>query len=649
MLGVIGFVILIFLPGAWITFGLPLRTIPFWVRLVTGAVLAPFVVFLEFYAVRFAGVPFESTAILLIFINLPALYLIYRGRPGISFPNPSLLLGWALALAVAFAFLAPQIVNPQMRSYTGHAWMHTDVAYMLANGELRLQDPELAGISLAYPWAGHAYQGILSYLVKSPPPVSFIWTNLFWLLFIYALCAGIVGELGGNSFARVTSIIWLSFGVNAVGFVLEQVAERLLGGHYFFITGDPRYTPWLRKFFFFEQEPYALAIVAALAYLTVRSGEKDLSRTQVVLAGSLLCAIAILYPVLFPAAAAIVVAKVIALIYRRFTLKQPWLDRQVLSLAAILVGVGILELVTVQFLSRHTLPGAISISGVRAIVRKGLTCAVVTSPLLTGLALVVRRYWRQYRSASTVLILSALASFFFYSFFSLRGVGGVDYKFMLTAAICLAPFPSLALQPVMNRLGWKALPAYALVTFFLAFPVGFQAHRTWPWLAQEGLTVNPPRLDISGFDLRLDEREKFSGLTEAIRARTPVAAILVLENSDLHFPTLTRRRLYVPPDQVRAHPGVNIKSISYLTKNRGYDERMIMDRRQVVRELFESENPILIAKSLARIMDLKRPVAIILEQQRHGALLDWLTKTGMGSSLYEDKGFNLWLVLPKAQ
>ena len=34
---------------------------------------------------------------------------------------------------------------PQIRMLSGHAWMHTDYIYMLANGDLLLDDPELVG------------------------------------------------------------------------------------------------------------------------------------------------------------------------------------------------------------------------------------------------------------------------------------------------------------------------------------------------------------------------------------------------------------------------------------------------------------------------------------------------------------------------
>jgi hypothetical protein len=70
----LGFLVLVFLPGAWITFGLPLPEIPFRARLLTGAALSPFIVSLQFYLLRLSGASFDRTVILLIVLNAPALY-----------------------------------------------------------------------------------------------------------------------------------------------------------------------------------------------------------------------------------------------------------------------------------------------------------------------------------------------------------------------------------------------------------------------------------------------------------------------------------------------------------------------------------------------------------------------------------------------
>ena len=197
-MGALTFVILSVLPGGWVTFGAPLCGFGFWSRLLTGVALTPPVLCSEFYALRLAGVSFESSAALLPWLNLPAVLLIARRFDRSCLPNSKMLLGAGLVLFTPLGLLFAQWTQPEGRAYSWHAWMHSDVVSMIANGHLMVGEPEMAGVRLAYPWLGHAYQAVLSYQLHSPPAWNFVWVNLVWLLTIYGLAALLVGELGGG-------------------------------------------------------------------------------------------------------------------------------------------------------------------------------------------------------------------------------------------------------------------------------------------------------------------------------------------------------------------------------------------------------------------------------------------------------------------
>ena len=47
--------------------------------------------------------------------------------------------------------------------FYGHVSVHTDIIYALANGQLRPEEPLLAGVRLSYPFLSHAH-------VLAPPP-----------------------------------------------------------------------------------------------------------------------------------------------------------------------------------------------------------------------------------------------------------------------------------------------------------------------------------------------------------------------------------------------------------------------------------------------------------------------------------------------
>jgi hypothetical protein len=148
------------------------------------------------------------------------------------------------------------------------------------------------------------------------------------------------------------------------------------------------------------------------------------------------------------------------------------------------------------------------------------------------------------------------------------------------------------------------------------------------------------------FDLRLGDEDSLSQLCDVIRQKSPINSILVLDHEDHHFPTLTRRTLYIPPSAEQFHPGVNMINDYLLTGVKGYNSRIVKERRSTLRNLFDSENGAARVQSLKRILELNRPVGIVLEDRQHASLLEWLGRSGIGRSLYRANHMTLWLVQP---
>jgi hypothetical protein len=149
-LGGLAFVLLVITPGAWISFGFPLKGMSFWARLYAAIVLSPFIARLEFYAVRLLGLPFPSTAVLLVLLNLPATYLILKHRARLTEVPCGNWLMLAIAVLLPFVYTRSILVHKDARIYTGHGWPNADVAYMLVRGDLDLEAPTLAGVRSSY-------------------------------------------------------------------------------------------------------------------------------------------------------------------------------------------------------------------------------------------------------------------------------------------------------------------------------------------------------------------------------------------------------------------------------------------------------------------------------------------------------------------
>jgi hypothetical protein len=643
MIGVLEFSALVFLPGAWVACGLPVCSLPFSAKVCIGALLSPLFLIVEFYVLRLLGVPFEVTPHLLVLLNLPALVLVARriGRLRML-TDWRMIAAWGVVLGVPLACLAPTVLDPQTRIYTGHAWMYSDPIYGLARGDLVPEDPEVAGLRLAYPWGGLLYQGLLSFVLNSPPAASYIWTNVVALALTAGLCAALVGELGGGRLTRISSVVWLLFGLNFVGYSLELIA-RHVAPDMPYIFGDYRYSPWYLKYYFFQQEPIALGILLAIVYVSIRRWPGGLGLTPLLLLGVLMCDLAIFYPILMPAAGALVAVQLAYLLFIRFRARIAVPSRELVGLGLVLTVAALLTLLHTRFVTADVTAPTIRLAPLSFALRKAITGPLVLSPLLVGALIVARSGAPALRGPVVVLGLAALGSYVLYVAFQLPGFAA-EYKFILTAAVCLAPLASLALDGVWRRLAGRALPVLAVLTLVLAVPLVRTVRQDWPWFPAQGLERTPPQVDLNGFDLRLASSEPMAGLVDVIRQQTPVDTLVIAARADLHLPTLTARSMYSPPAQALPHPGVNIKSESLLHEAKGYSNALLDLRAANLDALFTSDEPAARQRSLDDMQSLGRPLAIILNDAHDAGLFEWLSDSGDGRLIYEGAGYRLWYV-----
>jgi hypothetical protein len=639
----IGLALLMFLPGAWIAFGLPLKDLPYWSKLFLGIVMTPVMLAGQFFLIRWLGASFDLTAAVLVIVNLPALYLVLRQRIRLSVPDRRTVAAAFMVFLIIIGCIAPFLLDPQKRLYSWEAWMHADIIYSLANGNLPLEDPELVGVALAYPWAGHIYQGVLSYLSDTPAVTDYIWLNLVWLFVIFGFSAGIVAELGGNRLSQVTVATWLSFGVNIVGYVLSHtIPSAWADAHHvlLYIDGDNRYTPWLDLVVDISQMYFGMGLFAATTFLSIRQWPEDYKRYYLTVVGLLLCGLGIIYPVLLPPALAVVGTRAIVPLIQRVPKWPRGAWRELAGFAAVLVIAGLVTWLWVKFLTGwRTGQTLINLNDRHFIGYESTITVVVISPLLLGLLLAARRCWRENRNALIILGFGALASCILYVLFDIPWWRN-EYKFIFTAAICLAPFPSLALEPIFDRLGRLAIPSFALLTVILAAPFADKVYQQ----AYYYYTRPGPPVDASHFDLRLDDGQPLSKLLNTIRDRTPVDSLLVLENTSIHFPTLTQRQLYVAPAETTPKPGILVTNDEMLTLVKGYPKELVEKRRAVVRGLFESDDTAQMAASLNDMLAFHRPLVLLLDEQQQASLRAWLVSEGMGESLYQGDGLIVWLV-----
>ncbi len=93
-------------------------------------------------------------------------------------------------------------------------------------------------------------------------------------------------------------------------------------------------------------------------------------------------------------------------------------------------------------------------------------------------------------------------------------------------------------------------------------------------------------------------------------------------------------------------PGVGLPSDHLLKNVKGYDGELIESRRATVGQLLYGDRAAR-TSALAKLLELNRPLAVVLEEEPHRELIDWLGSETPAALLYRDADLSLWLIQPQ--
>ena len=643
VLGPLGAVALMVLPGGWIAFGRRSACLGFWPRAAIAVVLSPFVVFLQYSVLRMTGASFDATAVLIAVLNMPVAWLLWKQRPAMARPDTRPLLVWLASLSGPVAFLFFWFHDPDVRAKWGHTWTHTDIIYMLVNRVGHPEEPQLAGVRLAYPWGVNAFQGVVSDLFGSAPNWNYLWTNLVWLAAVVIIVARIVRELGGNDVARATAVIWLCFAVNAVGYAGRKLLPGPFRGAYP-VFGDNRYTPWLRKFGLFEGSALGVALVTAMALMVIQPWTRENRGERLLLVGMLLAAMGIMYPLMFPTVLILVAARLaigIAVAGRESGGRDAV---EVFGTAGVVAAAAVACALFVRLVTVDRAAGpALGLSPFWNMKVKAVESVIVLSPLLAGLAIWASRFERTVFRPVAVLILGGLGCIAAYVVIDVYHIAN-EYKFILAAAMCFTPFAAMGFASLQKRLGRGFPLAFTSIAALMALPGFLQINgdlRATRFKA--GM-----RVDVGSFSFRLDDGESHAAVTDAIRLHAPADAVLLAGPDSIDYTALTRRATYVPFEPNMLF-GTGIPADGLLKSLRGYDRALVDHRRTLLEAVYRSEQDSERSEAFGQIqVELRRPLVIMVDVVREPRLVSWLEAHPEATRIHDEPRLQAWVILPDA-
>ncbi len=633
-------VLLTLLPGTWIVFGLPLQAINGRTRVALAVALSPAVLAIQFVLVKLLGLEFATAAPLLALINLPSLLLLWRARPTVRRPrwSASLLTGLLLYTLFALYTLSPKLVVPNYRAFSWHALFHVDIIYQLTQRPLLPEEPELAGVVMSYGWLDHVYWSVLGWLSDWSPTSMYALTSLIWLLAAVVLAY----ELAKTVFGLHAATAWFSVGLLFLGTNVMGATVWLLTAdlrRWLFVLGDGRYTPFLGKYVGFETMPFAFALLLGLTLVCTLSMQRQIKHLGTLVA-SLLIALGLLYPLLFPVGALLVAGLIGLLAARWVPGLPPYTRRERLWLAAafglsLIVFLGYLGLVTqdrvkstFQFTTHEW-----------QLLAKGLQVLSALLPfiLLAGPLLVTA-----IRRRSGPALLLAATALALMGAYVLADLSNLEYKFIFGATMMLFPLSAATLDPLFVRLPRWRWPMATAVPLLLVVIHLLLMYRLGARLPSN--LANAPRLQENAFWLALDQNEPEAAWLQAVRDGTPANTILVAHNSRIHLGPFVARSLYLPSDADGVTTaGYSVPNDYNMLTWRGYSAELYGQRRATVAALYEEQLPANLATALQQLQKLNRPLAIHFSGANTPALT-WLREQTNGCALFADEQATVWFI-----
>jgi len=623
---------LLLLPGVWLAFGLPLRRLSFAARLALAGVLSPAVLGLEFCLVREAGFPFATSVWILVVLNLGSVWWLVREwrTPRISWTALMAFVGIYLLLACCVAF--PWLASPNIRIFTGHTWMHTGIVYEFPRGAVWPEEPELAGVHLAYPWLSHTFWAVVGWAISWPPTKVYVLTNLLGLLWVCVLFYEICRVLGASPFASRIGLLWLALGTNLAGALIRQVATYF--GHQMGMPGDIRTTPWIRKFIVLEPTALAIDLFAALLLVSLEA-LRSRQRSCFVLTAILVASIGLIHPLLFAPALGFSGILLLLLWLENPDFLQPG-QRSTRDLWIGLALATLLVLTNAHFLAQARSAPLLHFYGLWPLLTKFATELLAMALFLLAIFSLPRSQLAE--RGALLLLAGSVPSLLLRPIFRVSE-GRNEYKFIFCAALCLAPVASLAIDRwVPKRVSPRLMTLASVLLIVPAIP----AIRM-----QQGMSGFPysPKISEGGFFIHLGPKEPEAGWVEALRNRTPPDTILVVHQSNLFLPAITARSLWAPPGHSLPVPGYLLESWSNLVLERGYPGSLFDSREALVRCLYECNEEGQLRQVQDQLKCLKRPVAIVFSPGEGLPFQALLERDHRGGILYRDpSGVVVWLL-----
>jgi hypothetical protein len=626
--------VLLVAPGGFLAFTLFDNRLAYALRLALAVALSPLVIGLEILALTSAGLSFEAAAPFTL-LNIGAAALMRPRRGAIaSVAAPDLRAVAACAAALAIWLVAGWLIEPGLRVYAWHNMMQAAPLYEIAQLPDPIEEWDLAGFTVHYPWLGHIQIAVMAKLADISPFYVYPIANIVTLFPTVALLGACVLRLRPAApIAAPIAATGALLSTNLLGVIAHMTGV----GH----EGESRLCAILYKYINFDVMTYGIAITAGAMLAIIVALQRPFERLRWHLAAcATAAALAVLYPLMFPVlfiflGAALAAPKLFTLIETR----RLALDRTDLVAAGALAASFGAFWLNAQLLAEGEASSLVQFSDL-AKVREWIVLAILAAGAWTPfLALALVRSWREKDAVRAAMLMTGAASLV--SFLVLILPAQDQYKFMYVGLLVMIPLiadEALGLFGRLPRLGGVAAAATAAA--FGGLVVVHVTRDHWPWfgvtdspvLAEDRFIVEPIAPELAW--------------TIAVRDQAPPDTVIVTPPSRMPFSVFAQRASYMPADvEFPYRFGHLIHTGDTLVEIKGLPREVIDSRTTLVESLYAPEVATDYTAAVSELRSLGRAVAVAGEPGN--AFLAWLEANNLGQPLYEDD-MTLVVLIPVA-
>jgi hypothetical protein len=486
-------------------------------------------------------------------------------------PNKTNLV-WAILIFTAILAFVYKL-NPNLRVYSHHGFLHTSIVYQLLNGRIPPTNPLLAGQTLLYPWGYELIVAAISRMCNITPFYTFAVMNIVSLLvcmiLIYAISRLLIKDNNANVLSVLVSIFAVTIGNKYLLGLLKHVG----------ISQAYKGVPAFVKFSNINGAPLGLVFYLLFLYAVVRIFTDTKSRRYMMIFFVSVIGAGFIYPQFLPAIVASTACLcVVNVVFSRREGRMCYLKKSAMTVAALAIGTLIIYCY-VSSISSGMAEG-IKWFNLPHVLLNTATYVIICFPLFVIIFLnrssLAENVDRLVLANIATVAVATLGCYLF-----IHLMWNNEYKFSMLSMVTLGIVAGVAFRfMTVWRYRWIVFVLLLLFMFpsFSDIYTNLRHLDSFPF----------PYTEKAGYIYSKDAQE--NELYEWIRSNTTTADVFI--DTEPLLPVFAQRPLFIAVDkQVRGrlvqYPGYSVLFGVFLEGMCGYERDLISTRNAIVYTIYD--------------------------------------------------------------